>query len=72
MRVRLIEVPYHLGHEGVGMGAGPERLVEGGVREALASDVHAVRRARVRRGGEEAKENAASLEVARLVAESID
>lgn len=40
MNVALIAVPYHLGHELVGMGAGPDRLLEAGLVEALGRRGH--------------------------------
>nr|MBA2615922.1 arginase family protein [Actinomycetota bacterium] len=42
MRITLVQTPYHLGHEAVGMGAGPEALVEAGAAEALVGAGHEV------------------------------
>jgi arginase len=46
--VALIAVPYHLGHESVSMGAGPDRLLEGGAVDALRSRGHDVEVERLR------------------------
>jgi hypothetical protein len=70
MRIALIQVPYHLGHEGVGMGAGPDRLVAAGAAEALASAGNDVEVVRVRRQNGETNEVGASFEVVRRVAEA--
>jgi arginase len=40
--VSLIAVPYHLGHFSVGMGAGPDRLLDSGLAEALQEAGHSV------------------------------
>jgi arginase len=45
--VALIAVPYHLGHLSVGMGAGPDRLLDGGVGDALRGHGHEVEVVRV-------------------------
>lgn len=71
MRVTLIEVPYHLGHEGVGMGAGPDRLVDAGAVEELTSAGHDVDVVRVGRRNGETNEIGASFEVVRRVAEAV-
>ncbi|MBD0317619.1 MAG: arginase family protein [Thermoleophilia bacterium] len=70
MRVRLIQVPYHLGHEGVGMGAGPERLVAAGAVEALGRAGHDADLDRVR-AEPETNEVAASFRVAARVADRV-
>lgn len=67
-RVALIQVPYHLGHEGLGMGAGPDALVDAGLAGTLADAGHDVEVVRVARTGEAANEVAASFEVLRAVA----
>ena len=69
MRVSLIQVPYHLGHEGVGMGAGPEALLAAGLADALVAAGHEPELVGIRRMDEEANEVAASFAVLRLVAE---
>jgi arginase len=71
LRIALIQVPYHLGHEGVGMGAGPERLAETGAVEALTSAGHEVEIVRVRRRNDETNEIGASFEVVRCVADAV-
>src|SRR3990170_107753 len=50
MRVRLIEVPYHMGMEGVGMGGGPTRLLEDGAARPVREAGATVRVTRVRLG----------------------
>jgi arginase len=67
-RVALIQVPYHLGHERLGMGAGPDALVDAGLAGTLADAGHDVEVVRVARTGEAANEIAASFEVLRAVA----
>ena len=71
MHVALIQVPYHLGHEGIGMGAGPDRLVDAGAVEELERAEHEVEVVRVRRQNGEANEIGASFEVVRRVAEAV-
>ena len=68
-RVALIQVPYHLGHECVGMGAGPDALVNGGVVEALEAGGCEVEVVRVVRHDDETNEIGASFAVLREVAE---
>jgi arginase len=71
VRVALIQVPYHLGHEGVGMGAGPRHLVATGLPEALREAGHEVEVAQVHRREAETNEVGASFEVVRRVAETV-
>lgn len=71
MRIALIQVPYHLGHEGIGMGAGPDHLVASGAAEALANGGHDVEVLRVRRRNGETNEVGASFEVVRRLAEAV-
>jgi arginase len=71
MDVVLIQVPYHLGHERVGMGRGPERLLEAGAADALREAGHSVTVERVRRREEHPDEIGASFEVVRLIAEHV-
>ena len=40
--IRLIAVPYHLGRPGVGMGEGPDRLLDAGAVDRLRARGHAV------------------------------
>ena len=47
MDVALIVVPYHLGHASMGMGAGPDRLLDAGAEGALPADGHEVEVERV-------------------------
>jgi arginase len=70
VRIALIQVPYHLGHEDVGMGAGPRRLERSAVA-ALRASGHDVEVVRVRRGDSETNEIGASFDVVRRVAETV-
>ena len=70
MRVRLIQVPYHLGHEDVGMGAGPGRLVAAGALDALRSAGYEAELDRVRTEAA-TNEVAASFGVAAGVADRV-
>ena len=70
MQIALIQVPYHLGHENVGMGAGPSRLEPSAVA-ALRASGHDVEVVRVRRGDSETNEIGASFDVVRRVAETV-
>jgi arginase len=71
VRIALVQVPYHLGREGVGMGAGPDRLVEAGAVEELERGGHEVEVIRIRRQNGETNEIGASFEVVRRVAETV-
>jgi arginase len=71
VRIALIQVPYHLGHEGVGMGAGPDRLLEAGAAGSLTDAGHDVEIVRVARRNGETNEIGASFEVVRRVAEAV-
>jgi arginase len=71
MQIALIVVPYTLGQEGVGMGAGPDRLVEAGAAEALSAAGHEVEVVRVSRRNGETNEIGASFEVVRRVADAV-
>jgi arginase len=71
MRIALIQVPYHLGHEGIGMGAGPDRLVEAGAAQALSEAGHEVDVVRVRRQNGETNEIGAAFEVLRRTADAV-
>jgi len=42
MNLQLLVVPYDSGHRGARMGAGPDRLIEAGVENALIGDGHQV------------------------------
>jgi arginase len=70
MRVVLVQTPYHLGHEGVGMGAGPLALAHGAA-EALAGEGHEADVLRVTRRDDETNEVGASFAVVRQVAEAV-
>ena len=70
MQIALVQVPYHLGHEDVGMGTGPLRL-ERDLVAALGASGHDVEVVRVRRKDGETNEIGASFEVVRRVAEAV-
>lgn len=42
MTIRLILVPYHLGHRSVGLGAGPVRMLDAGLTRVLNEALHTV------------------------------
>jgi len=71
VRIALIQVPYHLGREGVGMGVGPIRLLEGGAAAALAEAGHDVELVGVTSRNGETNEVGASFAVVRRVAEAV-
>jgi arginase len=71
VRIALIQVPYHLGHERIGMGAGPERLVEAGLVQALEELEHEVEVVRVQRQDDETNEIGASFAVLRRLSEAV-
>lgn len=71
MRIDLIQVPYHLGHEGVGMGAGPERLVEAGLAQSLEEQGEDVEVAVVQRQDDETNEVGASFAVLRQLSAAV-
>jgi arginase len=71
VRVAVIQVPYHLGHEGVGMGAGPDHLVDEGAVEELTNAGHGVDVVRIGRRNGETNEIGASFEVVRRVVEAV-
>jgi arginase len=71
VRVALIQVPYHLGHEGVGMGAGPDRLMDADALDELMRAGHDVDVVRVVRRNGDTNEIAASFDVVRRVAETV-
>lgn len=71
MRIALITAPYHLGHEGVGVGAGPDRLLDAGAADALADAGHEVDVVKVEPRAEETNEVGASFEVVRRVADAV-
>lgn len=71
MDVALITVPYFLGRERVGMGWGPERLLEQGASSALREDGHAVDVSLVHADGPFRHELGAAFEIDRRVAASV-
>lgn len=68
MNIRLVRVPYHLGHAHSGSGRGPRRLMQTGLRDALASRGHATSVAGVRRQAGVQHEVGAVFELSRLLA----
>jgi arginase len=68
VKIRLIEVPYALGREGVGSGLGPARFLDAGVVDLLRASGHDVAETRVRRDGDVYHEVGAAFEINRLLA----
>jgi arginase len=71
VRIGLVVVPYHLGHEGIGMGAGPGRILEAGLAQTLEEQGHEVDVLRIRRQDDETNEIGASFAVLRRVSDSV-
>jgi arginase len=71
VRISLITAPYHLGHEGVGMGAGPDRLLDAGVVEELEESGHEVEVVRVVPQQETTNEIGAMFEIVRRVSDAV-
>jgi arginase len=71
VRISLITAPYNLGHEGVGVGAGPDRLLDEGAVEALEHAGHEVAVVRVEPQAKETNEIGAAFEIVRRVSEAV-
>lgn len=71
MEIALILVPYTLGQPRVGLGLGPERLLDAGAVAALEADGHRPRVDPVELTGEPSNEIEASFVLARLVADRV-
>jgi arginase len=71
MRIALITAPYNLGHEGVGVGAGPDRLLDEGAAETLEEAGHEVQVVRVEPQAESTNEIGAAFEIVRRVSEAV-
>jgi len=71
MRISLVTAPYHLGHEGVSVGAGPDRLLDEGAVEALEEAGHEVDVVRVVPQAGSTNEIGASFEIVRRVSEAV-
>lgn len=71
MRISLITAPYNLGHEGVGVGAGPDRLLDEGAVDTLEGAGHEVTVTRVEPQAEETNEIGATFEIVRRVSEAV-
>jgi arginase len=71
LRISLVTAPYHLGHEGVSVGAGPDRLLDEGAVEALEAAGHDVDVVRVVPQAGSTNEIGASFEVVRRVSEAV-
>ena len=72
MNLQLLVVPYDSGHRGERMGAGPERLIEAGLEDALSKDGHEVRTSLVElKPGAWTSEIGTAFELMRRVAGSI-
>jgi len=71
MRISLVTAPYHLGHEGVSVGAGPDRLLDEGAVEVLEDAGHEVDVVRVVPQAGSTNEIGASFEIVRGVSEAV-
>ena len=71
MRIALITAPYNLGHEGVGVGAGPDRLLDEGAAETLEEAGHEVQVVRVEPQADSTNEIGAAFEIVRRVSEAV-
>ena len=71
MKIRLIQLPYHLGRERTGMGMGPVRYLEAGAEKRLRGLGHEVAVETIARARPYAHEVGAMLELNRLVAEQV-
>jgi arginase len=71
MRISLVTAPYHLGHENVSVGAGPDRLLDEGAVEALEAAGHEVDVVRVVPQADSTNEIGAAFEIVRRVSEAV-
>ena len=71
MRISLVTAPYDLGHEGVSVGAGPDRLLDEGAVEALEAAGHEVDVVRVVPQIDSTNEIGASFEIVRRVSDTV-
>src|SRR5688572_28585111 len=71
MRISLVTAPYDLGHEGVGVGAGPDRLLDEGAVETLEEAGHEMEVVRVVPQAGSTNEIGASFEIVRRVSEAV-
>jgi arginase len=71
MRISLVTAPYHLGHEGTSVGAGPDRLLDEGAVERLEAAGHEVGVVRVVPQAESTNEIGAAFEIVRRVSEAV-
>jgi arginase len=71
MRISLVTAPYHLGHEVVSVGAGPDRLLDEGAVETLVDAGHEVDVVRVVPKAESTNEIGAAFEIVRRVSEAV-
>jgi arginase len=71
MRISLVTAPYHLGHEGVSVGAGPDRLLDEGAVEALEDAGHEVDVVSVVPQADSTNEIGAAFEIVRRVSEAV-
>ena len=71
MRISLITAPYNLGHEGIGVGAGPDRLLDEHAVEALEDAGHEVAVVKVEPQAEETNEIGAAFEIVRRVSDAV-
>jgi arginase len=71
MDVRVIQVPYDLGRERLGMGLGPEGLLDSGLVTAIAACGHNVDQVEVARAQPFTNEIGASFDVNRVLARTV-
>jgi arginase len=71
VRIALITAPYSLGHEGVGVGAGPAAILAAGAVESLEQAGHEVEVVKVEPRSRETNEVGASFEIVRRVADAV-
>jgi arginase len=69
--VRIIAVPYDSGHPGLRMGAGPEHLLDNGLREALRSQGQRISVVTLRHEREPPSEVATAFELHDLVSTQV-
>ena len=72
MDVQLIQVPYHLGQRGVGMGYGPIHLIERGLARELAAASHEIAIEAISRGDPFVNEVEATFGLAASIAEAVE
>lgn len=71
MEVSLLQVPYHLGHERIGMGLGPVRYLEAGADRLLRDRGHRVHLETIQAKGPSKHEIGATMDVNARLAERV-